>query len=60
MCNDLLGDGVDVEIMWIPSHVGLEDNKIVDEQARHAALNGAVFEIPLPPMVFRVWQDLFC
>jgi hypothetical protein len=30
MCSDLLKDGVLVEIMWIPSHVGLEGNKIVD------------------------------
>jgi hypothetical protein len=22
MCSDLLGDGVEVEIMWIPAHVG--------------------------------------
>jgi ribonuclease HI len=38
----LLEDGVKVEIMWIPSHVGLEGNEIVDERARHAALNGVV------------------
>jgi hypothetical protein len=29
--------------------VGLKDTDIVDERARHAALNGAVFERPLPP-----------
>jgi hypothetical protein len=34
-CSDLLEDGVEVEIMWIP------------------ALNGAVYEIPLPPMDFQ-------
>jgi hypothetical protein len=51
-CGDLLEDGVEVEIMWILAHVRLEGNKIVDERARHAELNGAVFEIPLPPFGF--------
>jgi ribonuclease HI len=41
-CSDLLKDGVEVEIMWILAHVELEGNEIVDERARHAALNGAV------------------
>jgi hypothetical protein len=53
MCGDLLEDGVEVEIMWMPAHVRLEGNKIVDERARHAELNGAVFDIPLPPMDFQ-------
>jgi hypothetical protein len=26
MCSDLLWSGVEVEIMWIPSHVGFEGN----------------------------------
>jgi ribonuclease HI len=60
MCNNLLEDGVKVEIMWIPSHVDLEGNKIVDERARHAALSGAVFDRALPLIDFQVWQDLFC
>jgi hypothetical protein len=34
--------------MWILAHVGLESNEIVDERVQHAALNGAVFERPLP------------
>jgi hypothetical protein len=42
--SDLLEDGVEIEIMWIPAHVRLQGNEIVDERARHAALNGAVFE----------------
>jgi hypothetical protein len=42
--------------MWITFHVGLEGNEIVDERARHAALNGAVFDRPLPPVAFKVWQ----
>jgi hypothetical protein len=31
MCSDLLEDGVEVEIMWIPSDVELEGNDIVTE-----------------------------
>jgi ribonuclease HI len=38
MCSDLLGNGVEVEIIWIPSHVGLGGNEQVDERARHAAI----------------------
>jgi hypothetical protein len=58
MCSDLLEDGVEVQITWIPAHVGLEANEIVDERAvlraRHAsALNGVVFERPLPPVDFQ-------
>jgi hypothetical protein len=51
--SDLLEDGVEIEIMWIPAHVGLEGNEIVDERAKHAALNDAVFERPLPPVDFQ-------
>jgi hypothetical protein len=29
--------------MWISFHVGLEGNKLVDERACHAGLNGPVF-----------------
>jgi hypothetical protein len=35
------------------AHMGLEGNEIVGARSRHAALNGAVFEIPLPPMDFQ-------
>jgi hypothetical protein len=37
-----------------PGHVRLEGKEIVDERARHAALKGVVFEIPLPPVDFQV------
>jgi ribonuclease HI len=47
VCSDLLEDIVEVEIMWIPSHVGLEGNEIIDERAQHAALNVVVFGRPL-------------
>jgi hypothetical protein len=46
--------------MWIPAHVGLEGNEIVNVRGRHTALNGSVFERPLPPVDFqglaREWQ----
>jgi hypothetical protein len=34
-------------IMWIPSHVGLVSNELVDGGARHASLNGSIFDRPL-------------
>jgi hypothetical protein len=48
-----LEDGVEVEIMWIPSHVGLEGNEIVVERALNATLNDTVFDRPLPPVDFK-------
>jgi hypothetical protein len=53
MCSDLLEDGVEVEIIWIPAHVRLEGNEIVEERTRHTALNGAVFKRPLPLVDFQ-------
>jgi hypothetical protein len=32
--------------MWIPSHVGLVGNELVDEQVRQAALQGSIFDGP--------------
>jgi hypothetical protein len=59
MCSNLLWNGVEVEMMWIPSHVRLEGNELMDERARHAALIGAVFDRPFPPVNFRAWQICF-
>jgi hypothetical protein len=53
MCSDLLGNGVDVQIMWISSHVGLEDNALVNKRAWHVALKGAVFDRAFPPVHFQ-------
>jgi hypothetical protein len=39
--------------LWIPSHVELEGNEIVNERAQHAALNGAIFDRPLLPVGFQ-------
>jgi hypothetical protein len=53
--------------MWIPSHVVLEGNELVDKRARTAASNGAVYR-PLPPVDFqglvrslllREWQEMW-
>jgi hypothetical protein len=53
---------VEVDIMWIPS---LEGNVLVDERVRRVALNGAVFDRPLPSVdvqglarsiLLREWQ----
>jgi hypothetical protein len=37
MCNDLLWNGVEVEIMRIPSPMRLECNELIDERVRHAS-----------------------
>jgi hypothetical protein len=51
MCSYLLWNGVDAEIMWIPSHVGLESNEFVDERASYVTLNGPVF------VLLREWHE---
>jgi hypothetical protein len=42
ICSDLLWNEVELEITSIPSHMGLDGNELLDEQARHEALNGSV------------------
>jgi hypothetical protein len=58
-------NGIEVKLMWIPSHVGLVGNELADEQARQLALEGSIFYKPLPPNDFqslarpalmRAWQ----
>jgi hypothetical protein len=58
MCSDLLENGVKIEIMWNPFHLGLGDNMLVGERARHAALNGVVID-HFRRWISKVWQDLF-
>jgi hypothetical protein len=53
MCSDLLENGVEVEIMWIPAHLELEGNETVDEWAWNVALKGVVFKRPLLPVDFQ-------
>jgi hypothetical protein len=67
MWSDLLEDEVEVEFVHnLVTLVKLEGNEFVDERARHAALNGAVFEELLPPedfqglvrsVLLREWQE---
>jgi hypothetical protein len=47
LCWGLYQNGNEVNLMWIPSHVGLEGNELVDDRARHAALEGSSFDRPL-------------
>jgi hypothetical protein len=35
MCSNLLWNGVEVKLMWIPSHVGLVGTELVNERAWH-------------------------
>jgi hypothetical protein len=51
--------------MWIPSHVGLVGNELVDDRAQQAALEGTIFDRPLSlsdfqslarPELMRAWQ----
>jgi hypothetical protein len=51
--------------MWIPSHVGLVGNELVDDRARQVALEGTIFDSPLSsndfqssarPALMRAWQ----
>jgi hypothetical protein len=53
MCSDILWKIVEVAMMWIPCHVRLGGNNLVDERARYAALNGAVFDRPLSLVNFQ-------
>jgi hypothetical protein len=53
MCSNLMWNGVEVEMMWIPSHMGLKGNELVAKRARHVALNGAMFDRPFPPVDFQ-------
>jgi hypothetical protein len=46
-------DLIEVKLMWIPSHVGLVGNKLVDGEARYAPLNGSIFDRPPSPCDFQ-------
>jgi hypothetical protein len=39
--------------MWIPSHVGLLGNELVDERARQTELEGSIFDRPLSSSDFQ-------
>jgi hypothetical protein len=52
LCFDLMRDLFKVKLMWIPSHVGLVGNELLDGEARYASLNGSIFDRPLSPCDF--------
>jgi ribonuclease HI len=65
LCFDLMRDLIEVKLMWIPSHVRLVSNELVDEEARFVSLNGYIFDRPLStcdfqglarPVLLREWQ----
>jgi ribonuclease HI len=44
LCWSLCQNGIEVKLMWIPSHVGLVGTELVDDRARQAALEGTIFD----------------
>jgi hypothetical protein len=65
LCWSLCQNGIEVRLMWIPSHLGLVGNELVDERARQAALEGSIFDRLLSssnfqsldiPALMRAWQ----
>jgi hypothetical protein len=42
-----------MKLMWIPSHVGLVENELIDEQVRQAILVGSIFDRPLSSSDFQ-------
>jgi ribonuclease HI len=64
LCWSLCRNGLEVKLMWIPSHVGLVGHELDDERARQAALEGSIFDKPLflsdiqslaRPALMRAW-----
>jgi ribonuclease HI len=47
LCWSLCQNGIEVKMLWIPSHVGLVGNEMVDDRARQAELEGTIFDRPL-------------
>jgi hypothetical protein len=47
LCWSLCQNGIEVKLMWIPSHVKLMGNDLVDARARQVALEGTIFDRPL-------------
>jgi hypothetical protein len=51
--GDLMRDLIEVKLMWIPSHVGLVGDELVDGEARYESLNGSIFDRPPSPCDFQ-------
>jgi ribonuclease HI len=43
LCWSLCQNGTEMKLMWIPSHVRLVENELVDERARQLALEDSIF-----------------
>jgi hypothetical protein len=53
LCWSLCQNGIEVKLMWIPSHVGQLGNKLVGNRARQAPLKGSIFDRPLSSSDFQ-------
>jgi hypothetical protein len=53
LCFDLMRDLIEVKLMWIPSHVRLGGNEMVDGEAWYASLNSFIFDRLLSPCDFQ-------
>jgi hypothetical protein len=49
----IMRDLIVVKLMWIPSHVGLIGNELVDGKALYVSLNGSIFDRSLTPCDFQ-------
>jgi hypothetical protein len=65
LCWSLCEHGIEVNLVWIPAHVGLMGNELVDDRARHVALEVNIFDSSLfssdfqilaRPALMRAWQ----
>jgi hypothetical protein len=65
LCWSLCQIGIELKLMWIPSHVGLVGSLLVDERAQKAGLERSIFDRPLSssdfqslarPALIRAWQ----
>jgi hypothetical protein len=64
-CRTLCWNGIELKLIWIPSHVGQLGNELVGNRARQVALEGSIFDRPLSssdfqslarPALMRAWQ----
>jgi ribonuclease HI len=53
LCFDLMKDLIEVKLMWVPSHVGLVGNELVDGKACYTSLNSSIFDRPPSPCDFQ-------
>jgi hypothetical protein len=65
LCWNLCQNGIKVKLIWIPSHVELVENELVNERGQKVALEGSIFDRTLfssdfqslaRPALMRAWQ----